>query len=250
MGRITDTVKHLLIINGVFFIATIMNQGLMYNLFALWYPGNPNFRVWQLVTHMFMHGGFTHILFNMFNLYVFGTLIEGFLGRNKFLILYFSSGLIAAGLQLLFNYIDFHSAYQSYTDAGFNSIDMHQILSKVAKTGQYNIFENVPQGDTEMLIDSYMSPMLGASGAVFGVMAAAALLYPNLPLYIMFIPIPVKAKYFIGFYFLLTLYSAITKQAIVGPANTAFWAHIGGAVVGFIAMWYWKKKQFNDNRWN
>ena len=95
-----------------------------------------------------------------------------------------------------------------------------------------------------------MVPMVGASGAIFGVMAAFAVIYPNLPLYIMFIPIPIKAKYLIGGYFLLNVYSAVTGNTLLGPSNTAYWAHIGGAVIGFITMWYWKKNQFNQNRWN
>jgi membrane associated rhomboid family serine protease len=92
--------------------------------------------------------------------------------------------------------------------------------------------------------------MLGASGAVFGVMAAFAVIYPNLPLYLMFIPIPIKSKYLIGGYFALNVFSAVTGMSLFGPSNTAYWAHIGGAVIGFFTMWYWKKNSFNENRWN
>ena len=92
--------------------------------------------------------------------------------------------------------------------------------------------------------------MVGASGAIFGVLAAFALVYPNMPLYFIFVPIPIKAKYLIGGYFLINLYSAVTGSTILGPSNTAYWAHIGGAVVGFLIMWYWKRNSFNQNRWN
>lgn len=251
MIRLTDTVKHLLIINALFFVATLMNEGLMDSLFALWFPENPHFRAWQVVTHMFMHSGFEHIFFNMFNLYIFGCLIENYLGRNRFLFLYFSAGIAAAGLQLFFNYLDFHSAYQACLDLGVSKIDMDLMIKNMLNDpNHYIYYEGIPRGVSEKLTDSFGGPMLGASGAVFGVMAAAAILHPNLPLYLFFIPIPIKAKYLIGFYFVLELYSAITKDPIIGPSNVAFWAHVGGAIVGFITMWYWKKNQFDSNRWN
>jgi len=91
--------------------------------------------------------------------------------------------------------------------------------------------------------------MVGASGAIFGVVVAFAVLYPNLPLMLMFIPVPIKAKYLIGGYVLMDLYAAITGNNIIGPANTANWAHLGGALIGFIIIWYWKKNSFNNKRW-
>ena len=92
--------------------------------------------------------------------------------------------------------------------------------------------------------------MVGASGAIFGVLAAFAVIYPNMPLYIMFIPIPIKAKYLIGGYFVLNVISALTGSSLAGPSNTAYWAHIGGAIIGFITLWVWKKYSFNQNRWS
>ena len=91
--------------------------------------------------------------------------------------------------------------------------------------------------------------MVGASGAVFGLLAAFAVMYPNMPLYLFFIPVPIKAKYLIGAYFVYSLYAAISGNPRAGPANIAHWAHIGGAIFGFIMMWYWKKNSFNDRRW-
>ncbi|WP_373059119.1 rhomboid family intramembrane serine protease [Zunongwangia sp. H14] len=249
MGRITETVKVLLIVNILFFVGSQFLGDYAYQLFALWFPKNDNFYFWQLITHMFMHGNLMHIFFNMFALYIFGSLLEQSIGQPRFLFLYFSAGLGAAGLQILFSYISFNSAYQSYLDAGFNPNEIQGFLNEVVASGRYNFYNNVPQDATEALINSYVTPMVGASGAVFGVMAAIALIYPNLPLYLMFIPIPIKAKYFIGGYFLINVYSAITGANILGPSNTAYWAHIGGAIIGFIMMWYWKKNQFNQNRW-
>ena len=219
-----------------------------YQLLALWFPENENFQLWQIVTHMFMHGGFSHILFNMFALYMFGSVLEQTLGQQRFLFLYFSAGLGAAGLQILFSYWSFNSAMQTYLDAGLYSQEVYDMLSQYSTTGK--VYASIPREATQQLISTYMTPMVGASGAIFGVLAAFAVVYPNLPLYLMFVPIPIKAKYLIGGYFAINVYSAVTGTTLLGPSNTAYWAHIGGAIIGFITMWYWKKNSFNSNRWN
>lgn len=250
MGRITETVKVLLIINVIFFVGSLTLGDAAYNLFALWFPKNGNFQIWQIITHMFMHGDAGHIFFNMFALYMFGSHLENSIGKQKFLFLYFSAGLGAVGFQLMFTYFQFQPAYQAYIDAGFSSQEIVELLKEVSSSGQYKIYQSIPKEVTTTLIKSYMTPMVGASGAIFGVLAAFAVIYPNLPLYLMFIPVPIKAKYLIGGYFLFDLYSGITGNALLGPSNVAHWAHIGGAVIGFITMWYWKKNSFNKNRWN
>lgn len=250
MGRISETVKVLIIINVIFFFGANFLGNEAFRLFALWFPENPNFHFWQLITHMFMHGGLMHILLNMFVLYMFGSLMEDYLGQKRFLFLYFSAGLGAAGLQVLFSYVGFRSAYQVYLEAGVPPDQIQQVITSAFETGQYRVFSGIPQETASQLLNTYMTPMVGASGAIFGVLAAFALIYPNLPLYIMFIPIPIKAKYLIGGYFLLNLFSAVTGISILGPSNTAHWAHIGGAVIGFITMWVWKRDQFNQNRWD
>ncbi len=249
MSRITDTVKTLLIANVMFFIGSQLLGDAAYKLFALWYPEHPNFQFWQLISHMFMHGGLTHILFNMFALFIFGSVLEMYLGQQRFLFLYFSAGLGAAGLQILFSYMGFQEAYQSYIDAGITPAEIQSVLDSAMQTGQYRTF-NMSDEISTQLIQNYVTPMVGASGAIFGVLAAFAVIYPNMPLCIIFIPIPIKAKYLIGGYFALNVYSAVTGSSIIGPANTAYWAHIGGAVIGFITMWVWKKNQYNQNRWN
>lgn len=248
-NRITDTVKTLLIANVMFFIGSQFLGDYAYKLFALWYPEHPNFGFWQLVSHMFMHGGLTHILFNMFALFIFGSVLEMYLGQQRFLFLYFSAGFGAAGFQILFSYIGFQDAYQYYIDAGITPSQIQSVLDSVMQSGQYQTY-GIPKDISTQLIQNYTTPMVGASGAIFGVLAAFAVVYPNMPLYIIFIPIPIKAKYLIGGYFLLNVYSAVTGSSIAGPSNTAYWAHIGGAVIGFITMWIWKKNQLNQNRWN
>lgn len=250
MDRITDTVKTLLIINVVFFVgAMLLSPGTADNLFALWFPKHPNFHIWQPLTHMFMHGGITHLFFNMFALYMFGSHIENSIGQQKFLFLYFSAGFGAAALQLLFNYYEFLPTYSLYIEQGMSPIDVVEFIMQALSQGRYSVYEGISSEATHKMIGAFATPMVGASGAVFGVLVAFAVLYPNLPLMLMFIPVPIKAKYLIGGYFLLDVYAAITGNNIIGPANTANWAHIGGAVIGFIIIWYWKKNSFNDKRW-
>ena len=134
MNRLTDTVKTLLIANILFFIGSDFVGEIAENYFALWYPENPNFKIWQLVTHMFMHGNFTHILFNMFALFIFGSVLEMYLGQKRFLFLYFSAGLGAAGLQILFNYIGFKDAYQSLIEIGASSEQIQYLLDYSIET--------------------------------------------------------------------------------------------------------------------
>ena len=239
MGRITETVKVLLIANILFFVGSQFLGDYAIKMLALWFPENENFGIWQVVTHMFMHGDVSHIFFNMFALYMFGSVLEQAVGQQRFLFLYFSSGLAAAGLQILFTYLEFNPAYQALLDAGIQPSQIYESLDRAVQTNSYQFFQG---------FNAYETPMVGASGAIFGVLAAFAVVYPNLPLYIMFIPIPIKAKYLIGGYFLINVYSAVTGATLLGPSNTAYWAHIGGAVIGFITMYYWKKNQFN--RWN
>ena len=248
MGRITETVKVLLIANIIFFVGSQFLGDYAIKMLALWFPENPNFGIWQVVTHMFMHASVSHIFFNMFALYMFGSVLEQSIGQNRFLFLYFSSGLAAAGLQILFTYLQFNSAYQACIDAGVDSNTIFESLDRAVRTNQYQFIPGVSQETVKQLTDVYITPMVGASGAIFGVLAAFAVIYPNLPLEIIFIPIPIKAKYLIGGYFLINVYSAVTGTSLFGPSNTAYWAHIGGAVIGFITMYYWKKNQFN--RWN
>lgn len=242
MIRITEAVKHLIIINVLFFIATISFGDQMFNWFSLWLPNNPNFKVWQLVTYMFMHGGIDHIFFNMFGLYMFGSLLEQALGTKRFLVLYFAAGLGALIFQLLASYYNLYDVYNRIIASGVSpeSIDIIK--------GSY--YGNIPAPLLAELTSSYNTILLGASGSVMGITAAVAYLYPNVSVYVFFIPIPVKMKYVVGFYIATQVFSVLTGTSFFGASNTAYWAHIGGAVIGFITMWYWKKNMFNNNRWN
>ncbi|MGF1558461.1 MAG: rhomboid family intramembrane serine protease [Flavobacteriaceae bacterium] len=251
MNRLTETVKHLLIINVLFFIATEMYGNQMYQWFALWFPENENFAIWQIVTHMFMHGGFAHIGFNMFALWMFGGPVEQYLGKNKFLFLYFSAGLGAALFQIGGYYFNYAPIHNELLNLGLTNDQIVQMMSS----------NQTIQGLTELQIEklreafpiyqnAYFASMVGASGCIMGVLAAFGVMNPNAELMMIFLPIPIKAKYFIPGIILLDVISAVTGQSFFSPSNTAYLAHVGGAVVGFVVMWYWKKNSFDKNRWN
>ncbi|PKA96868.1 membrane associated rhomboid family serine protease [Flavobacteriaceae bacterium MAR_2009_75] len=244
MGRLTEAVKHLLIINILFFVATQLYGEQMYAWFSLWYPENPNFQWWQIVTHMFMHGSFMHILFNMYALYAFGTPLERMWGRNKFLFFYFSAGLGAALLHSVVNYFMFNDGLQALVDSG---IDKNQILD-IISGGQYSpAWENIIGADkVDSFLSAFNTPAVGASGAIYGVLVAFAFTYSEAELMLIFLPIPIKAKYFVPLLIVGDLFFGFTGTA----TGIAHFAHIGGALFGFLMMWYWKKNQFNNNRWN
>ncbi|WP_224484477.1 rhomboid family intramembrane serine protease [Robertkochia aurantiaca] len=247
MGRITEAVKHILIINVLFFIATTLLGEQMYTWFSLWFPKNDNFVWWQVVSHMFMHGGFMHILFNMYALWAFGSPLEQIWGKGKFLFFYFSAGLGAALIHTLVNYYYFNDSFQMLLAEGFNG---GEILDTLAR-GQYNTgwYEVVPKDKLDNFLTSYMTPAVGASGAIYGILVAFGMMFPNAELMLIFLPVPIKAKYFIPVLIGLDLFSGVTGYSIFG-SGIAHFAHIGGALFGFIMMWYWKKNQFKDNRWD
>ncbi len=269
MIKITDAVKHLIIINVLFFIATQFYGDVMYQWFALWFPKNENFQIWQIVTHMFMHGGTTHILFNMIGLWMFGSAVERYLGKTQFLFLYFSAGLGAVLFQLGFYYFNFYSFSNDVSVLNLSDSVLRQILDIDASYGRYysgSIFKEqlipiikdlnlgaISNNQFTALFEMNMtthSSMVGASGCIMGVLAAFGVMNPNAELMMIFLPIPIKAKYFIPGIILLDVISAITGQSFFSPSNTAYMAHVGGALIGFIMMWYWKKNSFNKNRWN
>ncbi|ASV28900.1 rhomboid family intramembrane serine protease [Maribacter cobaltidurans] len=247
MSRITEAIKHLLIINILFFVATQIYGDQMYQWFSLWFPKNENFHIWQIVTHMFMHGGFMHIAFNMYALYAFGTPLERMWGRNKFLFFYFSAGLGAALLHTGVNYFYFQEGMNALVNSGISESTVMDIVSK----GQYNTeWYNIAGKSTiDNFLSAYHTPAVGASGAIYGVLVAFGMSYPNSELFLIFLPVPIKAKYFIPVLIALDLFSGITGYGIFGQ-GIAHFAHVGGALVGFLMMWYWKKNQFNNNRWD
>jgi len=245
MRNITETVKHLLIINIIFFIASLSLGDLVYDLFALHYPDNSKFQYWQPLTHMFRHGDFGHIFFNMFGLYMFGTPIEQMWGRNKFIFFYLSTGFGAAALQLLLYYYQINSVTDVLLAEGLNASEISNFFQ--TSDLSYSMVERIGRDTLISSLSAFNGVMVGASGALYGVLVAFAFLFPNARLMLLFPPIPIKAKVLVPLLILGDLFFGFTSYSI-GPI--AHFAHVGGAVTGLIMMWYWKKNQFDKNRWD
>jgi membrane associated rhomboid family serine protease len=270
MMRITETVKQLIIINIMFFVGSYLVGEPAERLMALHAVQSDDFKVWQLLTHMFMHGGLMHILFNMFALFSFGGLLENIWGAKKFIFFYISCGLGAAALHLGISYLELQNMLHEISYLNLPPDIIHKIMNvPVLENGRVSVeaFNNeVPgllgkyakemgQPEFQTLFDVALKnqiPMVGASGAIYGLLVAFAFMFPNVELMMMFIPLPIKAKYFVPGILTLDLFLGLKGQSIFGFGDdgVAHFAHIGGALIGFIMMWYWKKNQFNQNRWN
>ncbi|WP_034059651.1 rhomboid family intramembrane serine protease [Lacinutrix jangbogonensis] len=246
MNKITETVKHLLIINVIMFVATVaIGQDQFNNLFALHYPDNSIFKPWQIITHMFMHGGFSHLLFNMFALWMFGSAVEQRLGSKKFLILYFAAGLGAVLFQLGFDYINYSRLIPELQASG---ISMDSLMNYF-NTGKSSLRVTALQNEQiNEAFQVYNATMVGASGCIMGVLVAFGILNPNAELMLIFLPIPIKAKYFIPLIVGYDIVSGFLGSPSVFGMNIAHWAHVGGAVVGLITMLFLKKNIFNKYR--
>ena len=248
MRNMTETVKQLIIINILFFIGTLLVSGPAYQYLALFFPENPAFKAWQPITYMFMHGGFMHIFFNMFALYSFGSALELFWGSKKFLFFYISCGLGSALVHTGVNYYHFQEGLNTLLSNGFSKAEIVQLLNEGKIDTRWQELLTVSQ--FQNFTSSYIGTAVGASGAIYGIIVAFAFMFPNAELALMFVPIPIKAKYFVPGLVLVDLYLGISGKSIFGGGGIAHFAHVGGALFGFLIMWYWKKNQFNSNRWN
>ena len=237
-NKLTEAIKHLIIINVILFVAPQLLKLDFTNILALHFPKNEHFGIWQYVTHMFMHGSFSHILFNMYGLWAFGTPLEQMWGKKKFVFFYFSAGLGAGIIYTLANYYQFSGVYDQLINFGLSAADIQNILD----VGSYN--------DSRILITNeemskfyslYHTPAVGASGAVYGVLVAFGMYFKDAKLALIFFPVPIAAKYFIPVIILGDLFFGMTKYSI---GNVAHFAHVGGALIGFLIAWYWKKNQF------
>lgn len=248
MMNITETVKQLLIINILFFVGSQFVP-VSYDFLALHYFESEKFKLWQPITSMFMHGGLMHIAFNMFALYSFGSALEQQWGAKKFIFFYISCGLGASLLYTAFNYYEFHQAIQPLLEGGLSN---SQILSAMNEQ-KFNVFDGIiSQTQFNNFSSVFYGTAVGASGAIYGLLVAFAYMYPNAELALMFVPVPIKAKYFVPGILVIDLVLGLKGNSIFGDGGTgiAHFAHLGGAICGFIMMWYWKKNQFNDRRWN
>ena len=245
MRTIPETIKQLQIVNILFFIGSGFLGDIANDLLALHYFKNDRFIFTQFLTHMFMHGNFYHILFNMFALWMFGSPLVQMWGSKKFLFFYFSAGFGAAALQLLVYHLEIQSVYYALEVNNFTFNSFKQILIE----GSYNtsILQFVDEESINSAYSAYNSSLVGASGAIYGVLVAFAFSFPNSELMLLFPPIPIKAKFLVPGLILMDLFFGFSSFSL-GPI--AHFAHVGGALTGFIMVWYWKRNQFNNNRWN
>jgi membrane associated rhomboid family serine protease len=245
MNNMTDTVKQLLLLNILFFVGSYFVPQAT-DLLALHYFESAKFQLWQPLSHMFMHGNLMHIFFNMFALVSFGSALEHFWGPKKFLFFYFSCGIGAALIHSGVNYYYFHDALNTLMANGFQKAEIFKILNE----GKFmTSWQAVLSPSTFDAMIGALTPTVGASGAIYGLLVAFSFMFPNAELALLFIPVPIKAKYFVPAIVLLDLFSGVTGYSIFG-GGIAHFAHVGGAAVGFLMMWYWKKNQFNQNRWD
>ncbi|MCI2081820.1 MAG: rhomboid family intramembrane serine protease [Bacteroidales bacterium] len=210
--RRTPAVTNIILLNILMLIATQIKVDWMYRTFALFPFASPFFKWWQLVTHMFMHGGFWHIFFNMYTLWIFGTMLEMQWGSRKFLFFYFVTGIGAALCQ-----------------NGVTAIELHVLQNQVA-LGSYTAGAKI----TQLL----STPCIGASGAIYGVLLGYGMLYPNNRIMLIFPPISLKAIWWVVIFFVIELLTAFFNNG----DNVAHFAHLGGMLFGFLLITYWKKR--------
>ena len=225
LSSIPMVTKNLIIINLLFWVASLVlpKVGIdLVQLFGLHFPGVKDFYPFQFVTYMFMHDthSFAHVFFNMFGVYMFGRVLENVWGPKRFLTFYMVTGIGAGITQELVRLYSVHSF------ASANGVTLAQLVA----------------GDPSL---NYLIT-IGASGSVFGILLAFAMLFPNVPLYLMFIPIPIKAKYFVIFYGLAVLFMGVANN---GGDSVAHFAHLGGMLFGYFLVRYWKKKDIGNGRY-
>ena len=204
--------RNLIILNIIVFIATLINQEFMTAEFALFYPTSRYFHWWQVLTHMFMHGGFWHILFNMYTLWLFGSVVENIIGSKKFLLFYFVCGLGAAGLHL-----------------GVEFLQMQSFMEGAA------LGNNVALQNIAVI---KLTPTVGASGAIYGVLIGYAMLFPASKMTLLFPPVTLSAKWMVIVFAAIELLTGVTGTV----AGVAHFAHLGGMLIGWLMIFYWRKR--------
>ncbi len=222
-------VKNLLIINIICFVGTLIFEQST-RLFGVYYPDSPFFKVWQIITYMFMHGGFAHLFFNMFALFMFGPILEQIFGSKRFLNFYLICGLGALFLQFVVQAIEVYSIAGTVAAGQWLRFDMLEGM----------VYGNHPSMTNEnfsKLVSVYNIPMVGASGAIYGLLIAFGYLFPNAPLMLIFFPAPIKAKYFIPGLIVIELFLGVSR---VAGTSIAHFAHIGGALFAFLLIKLWR----------
>lgn len=232
LRNMPPAVKNLFFINLLFFIGSkvlsdILEMNLQYEL-GMKYIGSVYFKPFQVFTHMFMHANFSHILFNMFGLLMFGSMLERFIGTQKFLLLYISAGLGAA-----------------FLEQGYWAYKITELVGTAFPPDfiQYKVLQGLPvEGIANIgeFAKRIVTPMVGASGAIYGLLAAYALYFPNSELFFIFIPFPIKAKYLVPGLMFVDLFLGVSNFSW---DSIAHFAHLGGAITGFVLIKIWNKSR-------
>lgn len=245
MNRLSPAVLGLVIANAAVFVAGLVlpqGQEWLVEHGAFWFTANPHFAPWQAVTYMFLHGGLGHILFNMFALVSFGCLLEQQWGTRRFLVFYFLCGVGAALVHNAVNVYQYGVLQERLIATGLTPEAIRSVLA--TGRGAIPLDAEIKTALVE-LYRIYAVPMLGASGAIYGVLVAFGLLYPNAKLALMFVPIPIAAKIVIPVLLALDLLSGVTGFSLFG-GGIAHFAHLGGALIGFILMLIWRRRTRRD----
>ena len=227
-----QVVRNLLIINVLVFL---VSQGIGPDSVKLWggtYPFSENFRPWQIVTHMFMHASLGHIFFNMFALYMFGSQLERVWGPKRFLTYYMACGLGAFALH------EFVVGLQFYSEFGTFFPSNEQVIEQFLVDNNYNLALRVSSDDRFFIIEQVFGRVVGASGAVFGLLLGFGMLFPNTQLMLLFPPIPIRAKYFVLGYGAIELFLAMENGQ---GDNVAHFAHLGGMIFGYFLLKRWQQ---------
>lgn len=218
--QLPPATKNLIIINALIFVATMLNEDFMISTFGLFYPTSRYFHFWQPLTHMFMHGGIWHIFFNMFSLWMFGSVIEQYIGSRKFLILFIVAGLGGAALHMGVEWIQAQTYMAGIAEGSSKAMLAYESLK--------------------------LTPTVGASGAIYGLLITYAMLFPDATLMLLFPPIPMKAKWMVVIFAVVELLTGVSSIA----SGIAHFAHLGGMLFGWMLVRYWKNKgTLFDNRW-
>lgn len=210
LSNVPRVTKNILMVNIIFFVATLINEPFMTKWFALYYPSSRLFHWWQPVTYMFMHGGFWHILFNMYTLVIFGSVLERMIGEKKYLIFYFICGLGAAACHMGVQALEAHSYANGIALGSQSAVQSYALLKAI--------------------------PTLGASGAIYGVLIGYAMLFPESRLTLIFPPVTFSAKWMVIIFAAIELLTGVSGTA----EGVAHFAHLGGMLFGWLLIRYWK----------
>ncbi len=258
MFHLTPAAKNILIINGIIFILSdfIGLRTYIIESFGMRYFHSENFQPYQILTYMWVHGGFGHLFSNMFSVLIFAPILERVWGSKKFLIYYLATGI---GAGILYSGINYYENYsfevkvksyeQNPSPESFRKLVLNNSSEYYNQLYDFiDSYEQNPSSSNDNLSIAYANdllkvksdvPMVGASGAVFGILLAFAMLFPNMELMLLFFPIPIKAKYVVLVYGIYELWSEINRMP---GDNVAHFAHLGGMLIGYLILKYWKRK--------